>query len=46
MLVRNCRTGGDITVKAVSLDREAWTRLITGGVAEGLIALPEPDVTF
>ena len=43
MLVRNCRTGGGITVKAVTLDREAWTRLITGGVAEGLIAIPEPE---
>jgi hypothetical protein len=43
MLVRNCRTGGGLTVKTVALDREAWTRLITGGVAEGLIAIPEPE---
>jgi hypothetical protein len=45
MLVRNCRSAGGITVKAIALDREAWTRLITGGVAEDLIAIPQAETT-
>ena len=38
-LVRKARGGGaELTI--VSLDRTAWTRLITGGLAEGVITLP------
>ena len=40
MLVRKCRSGGGLTVKAVDLDPDSWQRLITGGVGQGVIAIP------
>jgi hypothetical protein len=33
MLLRPTRTGGDVTLWTVDLDADAWTRLITGGLA-------------
>ena len=39
-LVRAARGGGGIDLLVVDLDREAWTRLITGGLANDAIALP------
>jgi len=40
MLVRPTRSAGDIDLLSVDLDMDAWTRLITGGVEQGVIALP------
>ena len=40
MLLRPTRTGGDIKLWTVTLDADAWTRLITGGLARGTVALP------
>jgi hypothetical protein len=40
MLVRPTRTGGDVQLWTVTLDCDAWTRLITGGLAQGIIRLP------
>jgi len=39
MLLRPTRTGGDVKLYTVALDCDAWTRLITGGLAEGVIKL-------
>jgi hypothetical protein len=41
MLLRQTRTGGDVKLWTVELDTEAWTRLLTGGLAEGIITLPK-----
>jgi hypothetical protein len=41
MLVRKCRSAGGIDLLSVDLDVDAWTRLITGGLEQGVIALPE-----
>jgi len=41
MLVRKTRTGGDVKLWTVDLDADAWTRLITGGLATRAIRLPE-----
>jgi hypothetical protein len=41
MLLRPTRTGGDVKLYTVVLDCDAWTRLITGGLAEGIIRLPQ-----
>ena len=41
MLLRPTRTGGDIKLWTLILDDSGWTRLITGGLAENVIALPE-----
>lgn len=41
MLLRPTRTGGDVKMYTVVLDSEAWTRLITGGLAEEIIVLPD-----
>lgn len=41
MLLRNCKADGGITLKVLDLDSTAWKRIITGGVANGIIALPE-----
>ncbi|QPC84548.1 hypothetical protein G4Y79_09280 [Phototrophicus methaneseepsis] len=38
-LLRPTRTGGDIKLWTVDLDTDAWTRLLTGGLAEGVIQL-------
>jgi hypothetical protein len=40
MLVRRTRGAGGLDVLCVDLDAEAWTRLITGGLSQGVIALP------
>lgn len=40
VLLRPTRTGGDVKLWTLTLDADAWTRLITGGLAEGVIRLP------
>lgn len=40
MLVRPTRSAGQIDLLSVNLDVDAWTRLITGGIEQGIIALP------
>jgi len=40
MLVRQTRSAGEIDLLSVDLDVDAWTRLITGGIEQGVIALP------
>lgn len=40
MLLRPARTGGDARLLTLTLDAESWTRLLTGGLAEGIITLP------
>jgi hypothetical protein len=40
MLVRPTRSAGDIDLLSVTLDIDAWTRLITGGIEQGVITLP------
>jgi hypothetical protein len=42
MLIRNCNAGGGITLKSLALDATAWKRLITGGVANDIIHIPQP----
>lgn len=41
MLVRRARSQGEVDLLSVELDTEAWTRLITGGLEQGVIRLPE-----
>jgi len=40
MLVRPTRSAGDIDLLSVDLDIDTWTRLITGGIEQGVITLP------
>lgn len=40
MLVRKTRSGGGVTLWTIILDESSWSRLITGGLAEGIITLP------
>ncbi|MCK6580529.1 MAG: hypothetical protein L6Q98_20755 [Anaerolineae bacterium] len=40
MLVRKTRSSGGIDLLSVDLDVDAWTRLITGGLEQKIIALP------
>jgi hypothetical protein len=40
MLVRPTRSAGDIDLLSVTLDMDAWIRLITGGIEQDVIALP------
>lgn len=40
MLVRKTRSAGGIDLLSVDLDIDAWTRLITGGLEQGVISLP------
>ncbi len=40
MLVRQTRSAGDIDLLTVDLDSDAWARLITGGIEQGIIVLP------
>lgn len=40
MLVRQTRSAGEIDLMTVDLDSDAWTRLITGGIEQGIILLP------
>jgi hypothetical protein len=39
MLVRKTRSSGGIDLLSVDLDVDAWTRLITGGLSQGIISL-------
>ena len=39
MLLRPTRAGGDVKLYTIMLDCDAWTRLITGGLAQGIIEL-------
>jgi hypothetical protein len=39
-LLRKPRSAGDIDLLLLDLDAEAWARLITGGLANGVIQLP------
>jgi hypothetical protein len=41
MLVRQTRSAGDIDLLSVDLDIDGWTRLITGGLAQKIIQLPD-----
>jgi len=41
MLVRKTRSAGGIDLLSVDLDVDAWTRLITGGLEQQIIRLPE-----
>lgn len=40
MLVRKTRSAGGIDLISVDLDADAWTRLITGGLEQGVNSLP------
>jgi len=40
MLVRRTHSGGDIDMWTITLDIDAWTRLVTGGLDQGVITLP------
>jgi hypothetical protein len=40
MLVRQTRSAGDVDLLTIDLDIDAWTRLITGGIEQGIITLP------
>jgi hypothetical protein len=40
LLVRKTRGAGGLLVYAIDLDIDFWTRLITGGIEQGIIALP------
>ncbi len=40
MLVRPTRSAGNIDLLSVTLDIDAWTRLITGGIEQSVITLP------
>jgi len=39
-LVQRCTCYGSVTLHAVTLDADAWTRIIQGGLASGTISLP------
>ena len=39
-LVRSSRSGGGIDLLVLEMDVDAWSRLITGGLANGVITLP------
>ena len=41
MLVRKTRSAGGIDLLSIDLDVDAWTRLITGGLEQQIIRLPE-----
>lgn len=41
MLVRKTRSAGGLDVLAVDLDVDSWTRLMTGGLSQGIIHLPQ-----
>jgi uncharacterized protein YodC (DUF2158 family) len=42
MLVRRTLGAGGLDVLAVDLDIDAWTRLIAGGLSQGILCLPQP----
>jgi hypothetical protein len=39
-LLRKPRSAGDVDLLLLDLDADAWTRLVTGGLANGVIQLP------
>ena len=41
LLVRKARSAGGIDLLSIDLDVDAWTRLITGGLEQSVIALPD-----
>ena len=41
MLLRNCKADGGIILKSLDLDATAWKRIITGGVANDIIHIPQ-----
>lgn len=41
MLIHPTRTGGDAKLYTIVLDVDGWTRLLTGGLATGIIRLPD-----
>jgi len=41
MLVHKTRSAGDIDLLTVELNADAWTRLITGGLDQGVFTLPQ-----
>jgi hypothetical protein len=41
MLIRKCRSAGGIDLLSVDLDVDAWTRLITSGLEQRIIRLPQ-----
>jgi len=41
MLVRPTRTGGDVKLWTIDLDADSWSRLLTGGLNQGIIRLPQ-----
>jgi hypothetical protein len=41
MLVRKTRSAGGLEIFSVDLDVDSWTRLITGGLSQGIIRLPQ-----
>ncbi len=44
MLVRRTHSGGDIDMWTITLDIDAWTRLITGGLDQGVLTLAQLGV--
>lgn len=44
MLVRKTRAGGELDLLTLDLDVDAWTRLITGGLEQGVIELPRQQI--
>ena len=40
-LIRNVRSGGGLQVWKMSLRRQAWTRIVSGGLYEDIIAIPK-----
>ena len=41
MLLRKTRSNNCLKLWTVDLDVDSWTRIITGGLSEGIIQLPE-----
>ena len=41
MLIRKTRGAGGLEIFSVDLDVDSWTRLITGGLSQGIIHLPQ-----
>ncbi len=44
MLVRRTRAGGELDLLTLDLDVDAWTRLITGGLEQKVIELPDQQI--
>ena len=41
ILVRKTRSGGGVTLWTIVLDETSWSMLITGGIAQGVIHIPQ-----